>query len=119
VQADDPTAYRLYDFATRDLGLGLVVIGSLLTAILLVPYRARQRWAWFVLWILPAWAAAVPLLYLTYGTAPGRPPAPPMISGPIFAVVATAVLLLDRERFFPSSLRDAAAPRADEGSVEV
>ena len=28
-----------------------------------------------------------------------QPPAPPMISGPIFAVIAGAVLLVDRERF--------------------
>lgn len=105
VEADDPTGYRLYDFAARNLGLGLVVMGTLLTAIVLIPYRAGQRWAWRLVWVLPAWAAVVPLQYLAFGLAPDQPPAPPMISGPIIAAVASVALLIDRRRFTSESAR--------------
>jgi hypothetical protein len=99
VQAEDPTGYRLYDFVSRSGGQLLIVMGTVLAAIIVVPYRGGQRWAWRLLWILPIWAATVPLLYLAFGTAPNQPPAPPMISGPIIAVLAAATLLVDRGRF--------------------
>lgn len=99
VRSVDPLGYRLFDFATRALGLALVVLGLLFCVILLGPYARGRPWAWAAAWLLPAWAIAVPLLYLTFGTMPGQPPAPPMISGPVIAIVAAAVLLLDRGRF--------------------
>ena len=99
VRSVDPLGYRLFDFATRGLGLALVVLGLLFGAVLLGPYRRGRPWAWAAAWLLPAWAIAVPLLYLAFGTTPGQPPAPPMVSGPIIAIVAAAVLLSDRGRF--------------------
>ena len=99
LEAAQPDAYRMFDFMTRSQGLVLGIFGFLVLAIAAVPYRAGQRWAWRVLWLLPAWAIAVPVLYVTVGTAAGQPPAPPMISGPLVAVVAAAALLLDRGRF--------------------
>jgi hypothetical protein len=111
VQATDPVGYRLYDFTTRTQGLGLIVIGVLLTLIALIPYRAGQRWAWAVMWVIPAWGVVVPLAYVAYGVAPGAPPAPPMVSGPIIAAVAAVTLLADRRRF--------ADGRAPEPSLEL
>jgi hypothetical protein len=99
VRSAEPLGYRLFDFATRGLGLALVVLGLLFLAVLLGPYRRGRPWAWRATWLLPAWAIGVPLLYLAFGTAPGQPPAPPMVSGPIIAILAAAVLLLDRARF--------------------
>ena len=103
VQAAEPTAYRLYDFVTRSGGANLVLIGILLTVIVAIPYRGGQRWAWWAMWILPAWAALVPVQFLIAGTAAGQPPAPPMVSGPIVAVIAAGVLLVDRQRFAGAS----------------
>lgn len=99
IQASEPTAYRLYDFVTRSGGANLVLIGILLAVIVVIPYRGGQRWAWWAMWILPTWAALVPIQYLMFGTAAGQPPAPPMVSGPIVAVIAAGVLLIDRQRF--------------------
>ena len=99
VRSVDPLGYRLFDFATRALGLALVVLGLLLCVVLLGPYRDGRPWAWAAAWLLPAWAIAVPLLYLAFGTEPGQPPAPPMVSGPVIAVLGAAALLLDRDRF--------------------
>ena len=55
-----------------------------------------QRWAWSVTWGLPLWAATVPLFYIATGLAAGEAPPPPMISGPIVAIVSAGLLLVTR-----------------------
>jgi hypothetical protein len=99
-----PEGFRLYDFATRGLGLALLVIGLLLLTILVIPYRRGHPWAWGVMWLLPAWSIAVPILYIAYGVQGGQPLAPPMVSGPIIAILSVAVLLVDRRRFERSAV---------------
>ena len=107
VEAAEPIGYHLYDIATRMGGLNLVFIGLLLTSILAVPYRLGQRWAWATMWLLPAWSLAVPVLFFSFGQAPGTPIPPPAISGPIVAVVASVTLLVDRSRFVGRRVRTA------------
>lgn len=99
LEAANADGYRLADFMVRTQGLAISAFGVLLTIILLVPYRAGQRWSWFTAFVLPAWAIAVPLMYLGFGMARGAPPSPPMISGPLFAVASVLVLMADRQRF--------------------
>lgn len=101
LRAASPDGFRLFDFATRGLGLALTLFGLLLLVVLLRPYRQGEIWAWAAAWLLPAWAIAVPILYLAYGVRADQPPAPPMISGPIIAILAGLVLILDRRRFAP------------------
>lgn len=97
--AQSAAGYRAFDFTTRTQGVSLVVMGVVLTAILLIPYRAGRRWAWNTMWILPAWTVASVILYVGFGVAPGQPPPPPMVSGPLLGAIAVVVLLLDRRRF--------------------
>jgi hypothetical protein len=52
------------------------------------------------MWLLPVWAAGVFVLYLVAGVRADQPPPPPMISGPIFAVLGAAILLVSAPRFF-------------------
>ncbi len=99
LRAASPEGYRLADFMVRTQGVTLAAFGVLLAVVLWWPYRGGQPWAWKVVWILPAWAISVPLTYLAFGLAPDVPPAPPMISGPILAILATVVLVVDRRRF--------------------
>lgn len=99
LEAQSADAYQLFDFTTRTQGWNLAIIGALLVAILLVPYRTGRRWAWWALWILPAWSFGVAGLYIAAGLAPAQPPPPPLISGPILGGIAAVVLLLDRRRF--------------------
>jgi hypothetical protein len=106
VAAADPAGFRLYDFAIRMGGLNLVVIGLLLASILACPYRAGSRWAWRTMWLLPAWAVAVPGLIVAVGTVPGAGLPPPAISGPIVAAVAAGALLADRKRFVESEIAE-------------
>lgn len=98
LRAESPTVFRLFDFMTRVNGWSLVLLGVLLTAILVGPFRRGDRWAWWTMWALPVWAAAVPVFYLVAGVRPDVPPPPPMISGPIIAVLSAALLLLSRNR---------------------
>jgi hypothetical protein len=48
--------------------------------------------------------ALVPIQFLVFGTAAGQPPAPPMVSGPIVALLAAGILLVDRQRFGGASV---------------
>ena len=100
LQAESAAGYRLYDFASRAQGLVLVIVGVLMTLILVIPYRAGMRWAWYAMWTLPAWAFGVLGLYLAFGVDPRQPPPPPMVSGPLLGSIAVAVLMLDWRRFF-------------------
>jgi len=41
----------------------------------------------------------IPVFYLVAGTDPGQPPPPPMISGPIVAVLCAAILIVTAPLF--------------------
>lgn len=98
--SESPSAYRLLDFGVRGGGASLVVISTLLTTVLLIPFRRNERWGWWAMWALPAWATSVFLLNLAFGVTPGQAPPPPMISGPIIAGIAAAILIVSAPRFF-------------------
>lgn len=100
LKAQTEVGYRIFDFFTRTQGLALLVFGALAAAILWFGYRRDQRWAWWAMWVLPLWSAAVLAFYLAAGTEPGQAPPPPMVSGPILAVLAAAVQLVNAPRFF-------------------
>ena len=99
LQSESAQGYRLIDFGVRSGGLDLIIIGALLTTIILFGFRRSQRWAWWAMWSLPIWAVSVFALNLAFGVAPGQAPPSPMISGPILAVLAAALLLVSAPRF--------------------
>jgi len=93
---ESAAAYGMFDFMTRINGWSLVLAGALLAAIVFFPLRGGERWAWWASWALPIWAVGVPLFYIVSGLAPGEGLAPPMISGPIVAIISAGVLLVSR-----------------------
>ena len=103
LQAESAAAYRLFDFFQRVNGFSLVLLGLLATAVLVFGYRRHERWAWWTMWLFPAWTAVGPLFYVIAGLAPGQPPPPPMLSGPIFTVLAAGILLVSARPFFNQS----------------
>jgi hypothetical protein len=105
LQAESAAGYLLLDFYTRAGGAHLFVMGAALTMIVLVPYRAGHTWAWWTLWLFPAWTAVALAVNLAFGVAPGQTPPPPMISGPILGAIAVLALLIDAPRFFGSRVR--------------
>jgi hypothetical protein len=100
LERDSAPAYRLLDFFTRTQGSALVHMGVIETAVLLFAFRRDLRWAWWTMWLLPAWAAGIFVFCLVAGVVPGQTPPPPMLSGPVFAVLAAAVLVVSAPRFF-------------------
>jgi hypothetical protein len=100
LEAASAQGYRLLDFEARSGGIALMVIGTLLSAVLLAGFRRNQPWAWWVMWALPAWGAAVCVLILAIGIAPGQPPPTPVFSGAIIAVLSATLLLGGAPRFF-------------------
>jgi hypothetical protein len=108
--AESPDAFRLYDFTRRTQAWAVVTTGLLLLGILFGAYRNGQRWAWWVMWLMPAWSLTVPAMYLIFGLVPGTPPPPPVISGSIVGVISVMVLLLDRGRFGAAAIVDRDTP---------
>ena len=106
LEAASPQGYRLLDFQARSAGLALVVIGTLLSAVLIAGFRHDQPWAWWVMWMLPVWGAAVCVLILAIGVAPGQLPPTPVFSGAVIAVLSTALLLVSAPRFFGAARTD-------------
>jgi hypothetical protein len=100
LEATSAAAYRLSDFQARTSGLDLIAMGILLSVVVLRGFRQNRPWAWWTMWTLPGWAAAVSVLILAVGVAPGQAPPNPMISGPIIAVLSAAILLVSVPRFF-------------------
>jgi hypothetical protein len=100
LQAESAVVYRMFDFSMRSGGTTLVVLGILMTAILLFAFRSGQRWAWWTMWALPAWAFSAPVHFLSAGVQPGQAPPPPLVSGVIVGVLAVAILLVSVPRFF-------------------
>ena len=100
LEAESPTVYRLFDFFTRVNGFSLVLAGLLGTAVVVFAYRRQRRWAWWTMWVLPAWGVGAALFYVVAGLAPGQPPPPPMVGGPIIALLSAAILLVSSRPFF-------------------
>ncbi|HEY8170051.1 MAG TPA: hypothetical protein VIH24_02995 [Candidatus Limnocylindria bacterium] len=106
LEAESAAVYLLFDFFTRVNGFSLLLLGLFATAVLVFAYRRQKRWAWWTMWLLPAWAAGAALFYVVAGLAPGQPPPPPMISGPIVAVLASVLLLATAGPFFRAAPSD-------------
>jgi hypothetical protein len=74
-----------------ELGFGVFVM-----AVSYVSFRNRERWSWFVLWILPAAILAELLNVLRAEMNPGPVP--------VFLLVSILGLILPYRRFFPASI---------------
>ena len=103
LESESAAAYRLFDIFTRANGWSLAMMGLLASTILLFAFRKDRRWAWWAMWHLPIWAGGVFVFYVVAGVRADQPPPPPMISGPILAVLSAAILLVSAPRFFRPS----------------
>lgn len=97
--AESPDGYRFADFGVRAGGMGLVLIGSVLASVVMFAFRPGQKWAWWVVWAMPIWAASTVGLILIIGIAPGQAPPWPMISGIVVGLLSTGLLLVTAPRF--------------------
>jgi ABC-type Fe3+-siderophore transport system permease subunit len=67
LEAESAAAYAVFDFHTRSNGWTVVIFGTLLAIITLVPYRRGERRAWRTMWVLPVWLAGVAVSYIIAG----------------------------------------------------
>jgi len=100
--AQSPAAYRLVEVGVRTGGLQLMFIGVISAAILVFGFRRNLRWAWWAMWSLPLWSAALVIVHLT-SVAHGQTPAAPVYSGAVVTVLTVAALIVSAPRFFASS----------------
>lgn len=96
IMESSPDIARLVDLQVRSGGVQLIVIATIWTAILLVPFRRGERWAWWSMWTFPAWSLAVAVMFLFVELQPGQPTPPPAISGWIFFGLTALLLLVTR-----------------------
>jgi hypothetical protein len=85
LQSDNPQSFRLIEVQARFGGLDLIVIGILFSAILVTAFRRNERWAWWAMWLLPLWGAAVSATILRTGLVDGQAPPSPLFTGPTIA----------------------------------
>jgi len=97
MRAESEALARMADLQVRAGGLQLVVLGVLWGAIVAVPFRRHERWAWYTMWTFPAWALAISVSYLFVELQPGEPVPPPAISGWVFLALSSALLFATRD----------------------
>ena len=101
VQNSQPKLANLVNLLSRLLGLFSFSFSLLSMVIIYTSFRKGERWAWYSLLYLPIVYILSPLLFLTVELVPGRPPPQPIVTLPIFAVIALIALFLPYRKFFP------------------
>lgn len=99
LKESSPDIARLADLQVRAGGIQLIVIATMWTLVLLIPFRRGERWAWWSMWTFPAWALAVAASFLFVDLQPDRPIPPPAISGWVFFALTALLLLVARRGF--------------------
>jgi hypothetical protein len=80
----------------RTIGVASIGMGLFGVMITLIPYRRRERWAWFTLWYYPVfWSAHL------FGNLP---PGEDHVHQIVFIMLSLASLLLSVSTFFPRGM---------------
>lgn len=99
LQAADPVAAHLIEWKSRSDGATLLALAVLGAAVCLTGFRSGQRWAWYAVWTLPAWAVITVVSVLLAIRHPEYGLPVPVISGSVLAVTWGAVLRLSWSRY--------------------
>jgi len=96
LQATSPTIADFVRFTDREAGIDLAGFAILAMVIAAGSYRKGERWAWYVLWILPLHMLALAANSLIAGQTFGLGFSVP------FVILAVLGLLLPYRTFFPT-----------------
>lgn len=102
VKESQPDLARLIDHQVQAGGGHLLIASLFSIAIILVPYRRGEQWAWYTMWLLPLWMVLIFFLMFVADRPANSPTPPPMYSAPIFFTVFVVTLLLSYRNFFPA-----------------
>lgn len=75
------------------IGVASIGMGLFGVMIAVIPYRRRERWAWFILWYYP-------LFWLAHFLG-GLPPGQDHVHQIVFIILSLAGLLISMREFFP------------------
>jgi hypothetical protein len=92
----NPMFFDLYNFYFRSGGLSDFGFAFLLLAISATAYRRGEKWAWYTLWIVPAFFLGFVALSLTLKSSYSL--LPPLM---LFIALSLIGLLLPFRKFFP------------------
>jgi hypothetical protein len=85
----------LIDYLARSWGGAETFVALTIIAIAAVPFRKGERWSWYFLWLLPAFALMTVLRNLMVGATSV------VLIDSVGGVIYAAVLLLPYRKFFP------------------
>lgn len=77
----------------RAIGVASIGMGIFGVMITVIPFRHRERWAWFALWYYP--------IFWSMHLLGGLPPGQDHIHQIVFIIISLAGLLLSANAFFP------------------
>jgi hypothetical protein len=94
---DYPTVATLVSLLELLLGSGYAAVGLFATVIAFTKFRQGERWAWFLLWIVPGLLSLAAVLFFTHDQA--------YVGYYYIGLVAIALvgLLLPFRKFFPKT----------------
>jgi hypothetical protein len=96
LKSSNPSFFDLYDFYFRFGGLSDLGFAFLITIISLTAFRKGEKWAWYSLWILPAFFIGGILIVLSIEKANSL-----LIPLALFTILSLLGLLLPYRKFFP------------------
>jgi hypothetical protein len=105
LQASSPGVANLVDVLLRMAGAAEIIMALLSAAVCLTGFRRGERWAWFMLWVIPLWFGVTDLFILTVEKVPGSGMAVPVIPSFIFVIICVISLGLSCRKFFRSQQR--------------
>lgn len=96
-EASNPLFYDLYDFYLRGGGLSDMGVAFYIIVISATAYRKGERWAWYVLWSVPAFFLGHAAITMSFGASLAH--LLPFLA--VFTTISIVGLLLPIRRFFP------------------
>ncbi len=96
-EASNPMFFDLYDFYLRGGGLSDMGVAFYIIVISATAYRKGERWAWYVLWSVPAFFLGHAAITMSFGASLAH--LLPFLA--VFTALSVLGLLLPIRRFFP------------------
>ena len=97
LKVSNPGFYNLYLFYFRFGGLSDIGFAFFITAISVAAYRKGEKWAWYALWVLPAYFIASAAISMSIESNLSL-----LLPETVFAILSLVGLLLPYRKFFPS-----------------
>ena len=100
LKVSSPGFYNLYLFYFRFGGLSDIGFAFFITAISVTAYRKGEKWAWYALWVLPAYFIASAAISMSLESNLSL-----LLPETTFAILSLVGLLLPYRKFFPSKAK--------------